>query len=158
MELVVTEKPLTAKQTAFLREYHSGEHQGNGTKAYQAVYSVVGEMLSVSTCGSCASALLRDFRCQAYLKMLSEAKAAKLQDKLSSWESLAAEAQQTVLEVMRGTCRSRMRYDASLVILDRALGRVVNRTELEVGLDADEVLSCLHALASRTRLLGDGHN
>jgi phage terminase small subunit len=153
MELVRTGQELNAEQRAFCREYHSGEHSGNGTKCYQLAYSVVSKPLSDSSASSCSSALLKDPRIQAYLKTLREAKVVKLQDKLSSWESLAAEAQQTVLEVMRGECRSRMRFEGALHILDRALGRVVNRTELEVALDADEVLSCLHALASRTRLL-----
>ena len=155
MELVKTEKELNAKQKKFCQEYLYGEHQGNGTKCYRKVYEFGEKTLSDTVCGSCASALLKDPRTIAYLKMLRQAKAAKLDTKLSSWESLAAEAQQTVLDTMRGTCRSRMRYDASLVILDRACGRVATKTELEVSLDADQVLTALHSLANR-RLLGDG--
>ena len=154
MELVGgATKKLNAEQRAFAHEFLFGADQGNATKCYQAVYSVESKPLSDSSACSCGSALLKDPRVIAYLKTLREAKVVKLDTKLSSWESLAAEAQQTVLECMRGTCRSRMRYDASLVILDRACGRVATKTELEVGLDADEVLTCLHALASRTTRL-----
>ena len=155
MELVVTEKELNTRQKRFLEEYHSGPHQGNGTEAYRAAYEVVGKELSDATCGSCASTLLRDSRMIAYLRTLREEQTAKLQDKLRRWEDLAPAAQAVVVETMHGTSRSRMRYEAALVILDRALGRVANRTELEVYLDSDGVSSALHALANR-RLLGDG--
>ena len=153
MELVKTEKELNAKQKKFCQEYLYGEHQGNGTKCYRKVYEFGEKTLSDTVCGSCASALLKDPRTIAYLKMLRQAKAAKLDTKLSSWESLAGEAQETVLQVMRGECRSRMRFEGALHILDRALGKPVQRAETAVSLDADEVLHCLHALASRTRLL-----
>ena len=154
MELVGgATKKLNAEQRAFAHEFLFGEHQGNATKCYQAVYSVVSKPLSDSSASSCGSALLKDPRVIAYLKTLREAKVVKLDTKLDSWESLAAEAQQTVLEVMRGECRSRMRFEGALHILDRALGKPVQRAETAVSLDADEVLHCLHALASRTRLL-----
>lgn len=155
MELVRSEKELNTKQKAFCREFLFGEFSGNGTKCYRKAYEVVGEMLSDATCGSCASALLRQPSIIAYLKTLGEAQAAKLQGKLKRWEDLAPAAQAVLVETLHGTCRSRMRYEAALVILDRALGRVANRTELEVYLDSDGVSSALHALANR-RLLSDG--
>ncbi len=154
MELVVTEKALNMQQKKFC-QYLCGEASGNATEAYKLAYSVVGKELSVNTCGSCGSALRNDPRIQAYLRELTEAQAAKLQDKLKRWEDLAPEAQAVLVECMRGTCRSRMRFEAALICLDRALGKVVNRTELEVSLDADQVLTALHSLANR-KLLGDG--
>ena len=155
MELVRTEKELNTKQKRFCQEYLYGEHQENATKCYQLAYDVVGKELSDGSAGSCASALLRQPSILAHLKAEREKQTAKLQDKLRRWEDLAPAAQAVVVETMHGTSRSRMRYEAALVILDRALGRVANRTELEVYLDSDGVTSALHALANR-RLLGDG--
>ena len=151
-----TEKELNAKQKKFCQEYLYGEHQGNGTKCYRKVYEFGEKTLSDTVCGSCASALLKDPRTIAYLKMLRQAKAAKLDTKLSSWESLAGEAQETVLQVMRGECRSRMRFEGALHILDRALGKPVQRAETEFSLNPDGILTALHALAGRRRLLVDG--
>ena len=156
MELVKTEKELNAKQKKFCQEYLYGEHQGNGTKCYRKVYSVVGNVLSDASACSCASDLLKDPRVIAYLRVLSEKAAEKLDHKLKRWEDLAPEAQQTLVECMRGTCRSRMRFEASLIVLDRALGKVATKTELELYLDSDGVSAALHALVSRTRLLTDG--
>ena len=152
MELVRTGQELNEQQKKFC-QYLCGEALGNATKAYQLAYSVVGKELSDSTCGSCGSALRNDPRCQAYIRELVEAQAAKLQDKLRKWEDLAPEAQAVLVDCMRGICHSRMRFEAALICLDRACGKVATKTELEVSLDADEVLHCLHALASRTTRL-----
>ena len=156
MELVRSEKELNTKQKAFCREFLFGEFSGNGTKCYRKAYEVVGEMLSDATCGSCASALLASFHISQYLRTLSGEAAERLQAELRPWESLAGEAQQTVLDTLRGTCRSRMKYDAALHVLDRALGKPVQRAETEFSLNPDGILTALHALAGRRRLLVDG--
>lgn len=155
MKLVRTEKELNTNQKRFCQEYLYGEHQGNGTKCYQLAYSLVGKVLDDDSAGSCASALLKDPRITAHLKAEREKQAAELQHKLRPWSDLAGEAQQTVLDTLRGTCRSRMKYDSALHILDRALGKPVQRAETEFSLNPDGILTALHALAGR-RLLGDG--
>ena len=84
----------------------------------------------------------KDPRTIAYLKTLREAQTAKLQHTMQPFEDLAPEAQQTVLQVMRGECRSRMRFEGALHILDRALGKPVQRAETEFSLNP-RVTSCV---------------
>ncbi len=155
MELVKAEKELNTRQKKFCQELLAGEHQGNATKCYQLAYNVVGKTLSDDSAGSCAAVLLASPQITQYLRTLSEKAAAKLQHTMQPFEDLAPEAQQTVLQVMRGECRSRMRFEGALHILDRALGKPVQRAETEFSLNPDGIINALRALSER-RLAADG--
>ena len=152
MELVKAARDLNTKQKKFAKEFLDGEHQGNGTRCYQLAYDVVGKTLSDDSAGSCAAVLLKDPRITQYLRTLSEKAAAKLQHTMQPFEDLAPEAQAVLVQCLRGECRSRMKYDSAPHILDRALGRPVQKAETEFSLNPDGVLTALHALAGRKRL------
>ena len=146
---------LNLKQRLFVKEYLFGEHQGNATRAYLTVYG--GESrkkLSVASAAVCGSTLLASTKCKEYLTHLSDQAAQRSQKELRPWEDLAPEAQGVIVGVLRGEVRNRQRFDAAMAILDRALGKPIQRGEYEVNVNAKQILASLRALAERRLIDG----
>ena len=136
---------LSDLQRRFTMAYFSGEHAGNGTKCWM---EVSGEP-NYNSASVVASEMLKNRKVRAFLAHLtSEATTTAVQGKLRPWEDLLPMAQGVVVATAQGKLRNRLAYEAAIHILDRALGRPVERQEVE-HLNRERVTTALRSLTRR---------
>lgn len=136
---------LSDLQRRFTLEFFGGEFAGNATRAWM---KVSGEP-SYNSASATASGLLRHRKVKAFLAHLTaEATSVAVGQKLKPWEDLLPMAQGVVVATAEGRLRNRLAFEAALHILDRALGRPVERREVE-HLNRERVTTALRSLTRR---------
>ncbi len=112
-------RELNLKQLEFVQEYLSGEHAGNGTRAYMKVYGQAKE----NSAAVCASELLRDPKVEELVKEHRE----RVQTMSASWLELAEDAKARLVELSRTARSESVRYQCLKEILDRGFGKPEQR-------------------------------
>lgn len=119
-------------QEAFVREYHSGEQAGNGTRSLMKVRSDYGyDRASVE-----ASVLLRDRRVSEFLQRLREESLKKFQKGIIG---LVPRALAIVEEALNSESWS-LRKWATEIVLDRGLGKPPEVVEHDIGQRLDHLI------------------
>ncbi len=121
---------LTATERKFCKEYFSGEHAGNGTRSYLAIFPEA----SYDRASVAASELLKQHRVARFLQQLHQKAMEGLTEALKPWLPLAVKAQRKLenhldgIERLSGTDLAVIRE-----VLDRACGKAKETLEFDTG-------------------------
>lgn len=139
------DRDLTERERRVLIEYVIGEDDvvGNATKAYQRVYPNA----NANTASVAGSELLKLPKAQEFLEQLHCQVAEVVPVRVRPWMELVPESQAIILATARGRLRNRLAFEASVYIVNRALGSPVSSHDVHVTDDA----RILKAIAAFTR-------
>ena len=109
---------LTPHERRFAEEYFAGEHAGNGTRSYQAIHPDA----SYATASVAASELLKSPKIKHFLAELHDHATEAIAGTLRDWAELLPIAQSVILATAQGRMRSRLAFEASVYVVNRAQG------------------------------------
>lgn len=135
---------LPPHERRFAEEYFAGEHAGNGTRSYQVVHPEA----SYATASVAASELLKSPKIKEFLAELHDQATQAIAGKLQDWAELLPVAQNVILATAQGRMRSRLAFEASVYVVNRAQGLPQASTELVVR-DERKVAQALNEFARR---------